>query len=266
MTTADQVILQDPGKSYRVLNLAVSTFNDASTSYRHQSIGGYHGAKLKRYQELIENEIAPELMGMRNALQNQDSSTLQTLTGQPAVNMLNTKYIVYNPDAAPLINTGALGNAWFVSEVKMVANADSEIAALRGFDPSRTVLVDQRFADLLKGFSPSADSGASIRLTDYKPNQVSYESNASTEQLAVFSEIYYDKGWNATIDGQPADYFRANYVLRAMRIPAGKHTIVFRFEPRAVAVGEKVALASSICLIGFVIGILAFILKKVAQK
>ena len=135
-TAADQVILQDPAKSYRVLNLAESTFNDASTSYRHQSIGGYCGAKLKRYQELIENELAPELMGMRNALQNQDSSTLGVLSGQPAVNMLNTKYIVYNPDAAPLINTGHWAIAWFVQYVELVANADSEIAALRGFDPS----------------------------------------------------------------------------------------------------------------------------------
>lgn len=262
MTTADQVILQDPAKSYRVLNLAVSTFNDASTSYRHQSIGGYHGAKLKRYQELIENEIAPELMSMRNALQKQDSATLQTLTSQSVVNMLNTKYIVYNPDAAPLINTGALGNAWFVSEVQMVANADSEIHALRTFDPARTVVVDQRYADQLKAFTPAPDSGASIKLTDYKPNQVSYESNASSEQLAVFSEIFYDKGWNATIDGQPADYFRANYVLRAMRVPAGKHTVVFRFEPRAVALGEKVALASSSLLILFSAGMGFLALRK----
>lgn len=262
MTTADQVILQDPAKSYRVLNLAESTFNDASTSYRHQSIGGYHGAKLKRYQELIENELAPELMGMRNALQNQDSSTLSVLTGQPAVNMLNTKYIVYNPDAAPLINTGALGNAWFVQNVELVANADSEIAALRGFDPSRTLVVDQRYADLVKGFTTTPDSGAFIRLTDYQPNHLKYESSASTEQLAVFSEIYYDKGWNATIDGKPADYFRADYVLRAMRIPAGKHTIEFRFEPRAVVVGEKIALASSSLLLLFCAGMGFLALRK----
>jgi hypothetical protein len=174
--------------------------------------------------------------------------------------MLNTKYIIYNPDAAPLVNSGALGNAWFVSEVKMVANADSELAALRGFDPSRTVLVDQRFSDLLKGFTVAPDSAATIRLTDYKPNHLTYECSASSEQLAVFSEIYYDKGWNATIDRKPADYFRADYVLRAMRIPAGKHTIEFRFEPRAVVVGEKIALASSSLLILFCagMGFLAF--------
>lgn len=229
---ADLTILQDTEPGFRVMNTTVSTFNDASTSYFHRSIGGYHGAKLKRYQELIEYQI--------------------TRNNMAVLDMLNTKYIILSPQegAAPVaqINPGALGPAWFVKEYKLVANADSEISALTGFKPAETAIVDQRFADQLNGFTIRYDSLATIDLTDYKPNHLTYKSESSSEQLAVFSEIYYDKGWTATIDGKPAPHFRTNYVLRAMRIPSGKHNIEFKFEPAVYYTGEKISMAGSLLL------------------
>jgi hypothetical protein len=253
MTLADQYILQDTSPSYRVLNIAVNTFNDASTSYYHQSIGGYHGAKLKRYKEVIDSCLTEELAVLRMVMQKPDSSNEGTIYSQPVINMMNTKYIVYNAEAPPLLNRGALGNAWFVNSVKMVPNADAEIVAIKNFDPRSTAFVDQKFEDKLKGFNiQGADSASSIILTKYKPNHLTYQASASAEKLAVFSEIYYDKGWNAYVDGKPADYFRANYILRAMRVPQGNHTIEFKFEPKVITTGEKVSFAGSLIILLFV--------------
>jgi hypothetical protein len=255
ITAADQALLQDTS-SYRVLNLSVNTFNDASTSYRHQSIGGYHGAKMKRYQELIENCIVGEIATLRGAMQNSSSPDfMQTMTGQPVLNMMNAKYIVYSPEAPPFTNFGSLGNAWFVPDYKLVANSDEEITAVKTFNPSALMLVDKRFQDQLNSYRFVADSTSTILQRSYQPNHLVYESNSSAERLAVFSEIYYDKGWNAYVDGNPVSYFRTNYVLRGMRIPAGKHTIEFKFEPQVIAVGEKVALASSSVLLLLVAGV-----------
>jgi hypothetical protein len=249
-TQADEIIHQDTTQSYRVLNVAANTFNDASTSYYHQSIGGYHGAKLKRYKELIDFNITGEVGLMRSVLQKPDSATERLLYMQPVTNMMNTKYIIYNPDAPPLRNNGALGNAWFVSAGMMVANSDSEIAAMKNFDPRMLVIYDQRYKDQLSGYTFSApDSGDRINLTSYNPSHLTYQSNSSAARVAVFSEIHYDKGWNAYVDNKPAEYFRANYVLRAMLIPAGEHKIEFKFEPEVIGVGEKVSFASSLLLV-----------------
>jgi hypothetical protein len=250
MTQADQYIKQDTS-SYRVLNLAANTFNDASTSYYHQSIGGYHGAKLKRYKELIDYNLGTDVSRLRSLLQKPDSNTEVEVARQPIINMLNTKFIIYNPDAPPLVNKGALGNAWFVFEYKLVPNADSEIVAMNYFNPKQTVIVDERFKDNLAGFNFAFDTTATISLIQYKPNHLTYKSSANAEQLAVFSEIYYDKGWNAYVDGKPADHFRANYVLRAMRVPAGQHTVEFKFEPAVVQTGEKISLAGSAMILIF---------------
>ena len=231
--------------NFRVMNMVVSTFNDASTSYYHKSIGGYHGAKLKRYQELIEFHIS------RNNI--------------AVLNMLNTKYfIVRGEDNQPAAqrNTSALGNAWFVKNYELVANADSEITALSNFNPATTAIVDKRFEEDLKELTPRFDASVSLILTDYKPNHLIYQSNAFKEQLAVFSEIYYDDGWNAYIDGELTPHFRANYVLRAMRIPLGEHKIEFKFEPKMYVLYERVALASSSLLLLIVIGIAFIELKK----
>jgi uncharacterized membrane protein YfhO len=152
----------------------------------------------------------------------------------------------------------ALGNAWFVNNVHLVNNADEEINALTEFMPSETAIVDKRFEFFVKGHIISKDSLATIKLTDYKPNHLTYASASSREQLAVFSDIYYEKGWKAYIDGEEAPYFRVNYVLRAMMVPAGKHTIEYKFDPPVYRVGEKISYASSILLLLLALGMAGF--------
>ena len=251
-TKADQAILQDKSPDYRVLNLSVNPWADASTSYFHKSIGGYHGAKMERYQELIEHQISPEIQMISKRLGNVKSQDdVETVfQGLNAINMLNTKYIIYNPDIAPLVNPDALGNAWFVSDIEMVANANEEIKALGDVNPAQKAVVDERFSDVLKNVSFEPGAQTSIQLKEYKPNYLKYEASVqSGTPLAVFSEIYYPKGWNAFIDGKLVDYIRADYVLRALPVPAGKHEIEFKFEPKSYFIGNKISMASSIILI-----------------
>ena len=225
-TQADQQILRDTDPNYRVFNSSVSTFNDASTSYFHKSIGGYHGAKLKRYQELIERHIS---MG-----------------NQAVINMLNTRYII-NRNGQVQKNSAALGNAWFVSKINLVENADEEINALSGFDPKSTAVIDKRFSDQIINVLDS--NTGNITLLEYRPNYLKYNSESVNEGIAIFSEIYYDKGWNAYIDGEKKSHFRANYVLRGMKIPSGNHIVEFKFEPLTYKIGETVSLTSSIILL-----------------
>jgi len=241
-TAADQEILKDTDPNYRVFNTTVSVFNDASTSYFHKSIGGYHGAKMKRYQELFDAHISKNNMEV--------------------LNMLNTKYFIIgvpsnpqdpNSQKTPMAqrNPAACGNAWFVKEYKFVANADSEIKSLEKFKPKEICFIDKTFESQLTNFKPKFDSIATINLKTYAPNELNYESNTSNEQLAVFSEIYYAKGWNAYIDDKKADHFRCNYVLRALKVPAGKHSIKFKFEPETYQKGETLAGVSSILIYVF---------------
>lgn len=240
MTRADEIILQDKDPHYRVYNTTQRLDQDASTSYYHKSIGGYHGAKMRRYQELIEHQ-----MGQRN---------------MEMFNMLNVKYFIIGDslnNLFPQQNMEANGNAWFVKEYVMVENANAEIDSLTGFNSKQKAFIDKRYADQLNGLTISYDSASSIKLTKYQPNKLVYESNTSSPQLAVFSEIFYDKGWNAYVDGQPVPHFCTDYVLRGMKVPAGKHTIEFRFEPSAVAIGETVTLVSSIALYGGVLALAA---------
>lgn len=252
-TLADTEILKDKDLSYRVLDLSDQNGfnNSARASFYHKSIGGYHAAKLRRYQELIDHQILNNLQNIYATFKtNPTQQGIDSMLAQQgALNMLNTRYIIHSADAPPLVNKHALGNAWFVKEIKMVENADTEIQAIGQVDPATTLVVDKRYEPELKGFTPKADPAASIKLTEYKPNDLKYESNASSEQLAVFSEIYYKDGWNAYVDGESKPYFSANWILRAMRIPAGKHTIEFKFEPQRYATGEKIALGSSLLLI-----------------
>ncbi|MFO7369526.1 MAG: YfhO family protein [Bacteroidales bacterium] len=250
-STADMLILKDRDTNFKVLNMSLSPLQDASTSYFHKSLGGYHGAKMRRFQELFDHNIQGEMMSIINTLQKRPvpeavDSTMATLN---AMNMLNTRYIIYNPDAPPLVNKNELGNAWFVKEFMMVPDADAEIAAIATFKPSEQAVVDERFSSLLKGFKPVYDSTAKISLTEYRANYLKYSSVSQADQLAVFSEVYYDKGWKAFVDGKPVPHFRANYLLRAMVIPSGSHVIEFRFHPNSYFIGEKISLASSILLI-----------------
>ncbi|MCW0482695.1 YfhO family protein [Gaoshiqia sediminis] len=247
-SAADQEILKDTDPDYRVLNLTVSLFQDASTSYFHKSLGGYHGAKMERYQELFDHQLFPEVRTLIGGFQKPEAidSVMRSLS---VVNMLNTKYIIYDPNRAPLQNHHALGHAWFVDEVKLVEDANEEIAALAGFDAAEEALVDQRFSEMLKDMQFGGAGESQIELLEYRPNYLKYKARAKNTSLAVFSEIYYPKGWKAYIDGQETDHLRANYVLRALPVPAGEHEIEFRFEPASYFTGNKISLASSLLLI-----------------
>ncbi len=263
-TVADEAILQDTDLDYRVLNIAENTFNSTATSYYHKSLGGYHAAKLRRYQDLVDSVIQKSMQAINNTLRVNptDSSIRETFSHQGVLNMLNTKYIIYNPDAPPLQNRYALGNAWFVADIKYAKNADEEIKIVSEINPAHTVVVDERYKNELEGFTQKQDVAATIKLTEYRANKLNYESNSTTEQLAVFSEIYYKEGWNAYLDGELKPHFASNYILRAMRIPAGKHNIEFKFEPKKYFVGEKISLASSILLFVFIGGALFMAYKK----
>lgn len=249
-TVADNEIFKDKDLSYRVINLN-NPFQETSTSYFHHSIGGYYAAKLRRYQELIEHRLQPELNSIISAFQNAKSA--EDLMGAfaqcPSLNMLNTRYIIYNPEQPPLRNPFALGNAWFVNNVEVVDNADAEMAALNTIQPLTTAVVDRRFADCLKGFTPAPDSTASIRLESYRPNKLVYQTKASTDQLAVFSEVYYQPGWTATVDGKPVPHFRADWILRGMIVPAGEHQIIFEFRPEGYVVAANVSAYSSFIIL-----------------
>ncbi len=253
---ADQYILSDQTGPFRVLDLTESPFNSSRTSYYHHSIGGYHGAKLQRYQDLIDFRITPEMIRMGTKLQLTSSldSVAAIFPEIHTLNMLNTRYLITNPETAPQYNPHALGNAWFVSNYRLVGNADEEMLGLEEIDPSATALVDRRFAGHLEGKAFRSDPNAWIELTDYQPNRLIYRYSAGSEQLAVFSEVYYPDGWKVFINGEEAGHFRANYILRAMVLPAGSHEIEFRFEPQTYQAGEKISLAFSILLVLVVVG------------
>jgi len=242
-TAADNQILQDKDPDFRVLNLTSNTFNDAGTSYFHKSIGGYHGAKLRRYQELIDHGIRKDIGSFAKSM-----STDST----PVLNMLNTRYFILpDKDKQPVAfpNHRSLGNAWFVTAVKVVDNADAEIREMNNFRPDSVAIVDKTFAGNLNSFVPGKDSADFIKLEKYSANALNYRYRTKNSRLAVFSEIYYPKGWNAYVDGKLTPHFRANYVLRAMVLPAGEHQVRFQFEPGVFFTGEKISLASSIILI-----------------
>jgi hypothetical protein len=258
-TVADAAILKD--QSYhRVLNLSVSTFNDNSpTSWFHKSIGGYHGAKLKRYQELIDSSISRELglfqvtfkaAGEQVKTYDDLIPLLMPLFNRTSVlNMLNAKYIILNPKAPPVVNPHAMGNAWFVEKPLMVDNANMELASVNKIDPSREAVIDARFREQVKGSIYPVTGNDKIELVSYQPNELEYKYTAEGEKLAVFSEIYYPAGWKCFIDGKESEYFRTNYVLRGMILPGGTHQVKFAFEPSSYINGNKISLASSILLI-----------------
>jgi hypothetical protein len=228
---ADLAIMEDTEPGYRVLNDA-NPFNEARTSYFHRSIGGYHAAKLQRYQDIIDRYLSRFHIGV--------------------INMLNTKYYIENDPASGertvAINPEAFGAAWFVGGVQWVDGAMAELDALETADLRRIAVVDERFRERVPTDFP-ADDAAEIELTEYRPNYLKYETSATSEQLAVFSEIYYDKGWKAYIDGEEMPYLRADYILRAMEIPAGEHVVEWRFRAPRFATVEGVTLAASIAVL-----------------
>ncbi len=263
-TKADDFILKDSDVGVRVLDLTESTFNSSRTSYFHQSIGGYHGAKLQRYQDIIDFYISKNINELISELNQQISmdSIYALLKEMPVLNMLNTRYIIINPGNMPLINMNAIGNAWFVSDYIVAENPDDELLLLKDIDPENTAIIDKSFKDNVSGLTLNHDTTAEIDLIDYQPNKLKYTSNNSEVSLAVFSEIYYPKGWNVTINGEQAEHFRANYILRAMVIPAGENEIIFEFKPKSYFAGENIALAFSILLVLLVLSYLGYKLYK----
>jgi hypothetical protein len=259
---ANQFILQDHDPDFRVLDLTQSTFNDASASYFHKSIGGYHGAKLQRYQDLIEYYIQNEMQSIIGVLSNQPTMDKinKMFYGQQVLNMLNTRYVMYNPDAQPLINPAAFGEAWFVDSVVIVPTADEEIAALGKHALEKTAIVDKRYENQLSAKSWSGD--AAIQLISYQPNHLTYQTELTQDRLAIFSEIYYENGWNAYLDGTKVPYLRANYVLRGMLIPMGKHVVEFKFEPTVWVIGERISFAASLLLILLVVASIGLEFKR----
>ena len=241
-TETDKMILEDEALDYRVLNLASNTFNENNTAYWHKSVGGYHAAKLRRYQEMIEEHISGEMQGLYQAVADAGGDMEQLdPSAFPVLNMLNTRYFIFplqGGQTVPLANPFALGNAWFVDEVDYVNNANEEIEAIHGLNPTEKAIVDKKFESVVK--SLPSDSTATIELVAYEPNYLKYEVSSDKGGTVVFSEIYYP-GWKSTIDGQEVAHGRANYILRAMNVPAGQHVVEFRFDPTSLHVTENIA-------------------------
>ena len=273
-TQADEIILQDTTLDYRVLNFVGfpgNTFNENNTAYWHKSVGGYHAAKLRRYQEMIDHHIVPEMQATYQAvataggeMDSVDASKFRVL------NMLNTKYFIFpagqQGQPVPVENPYAYGNAWFVDKVQYVNNANEEIDALNDILPTETAIVDAKFKEQLKGVTEGyKDSLSTVRLTSYEPNRLIYKTSSPKDGVVVFSEIYYP-GWQATIDGQPVDIARADYILRAMNVPGGEHTIEMWFDPQSIHITESIAYAALALLLIGVMVLLWMERRKVTEK
>ena len=236
-------------RDYRVLNFATNTFNDSKPAAFHHQIGGYSAVKMRRYQDLIDFYLSRHL-------------------NMKVLNMLNARYFVGNNGQVQR-NPDALGNCWFVDEVKFVESPNDEILALNDFEPSHTAVVDRSLMGKhLEGFVPTADSTASILMehqSPYNPDYLRYTSHSSTEQLAVFSEVYYEPDWRAYIDGKPATYLRANYLLRAMLVPAGDHVIEFRNEAPMFHRMDTITLVASVVMVLLAAGSIVIVYRKKKQ-
>lgn len=234
-TQANLQILQDEDLSYRVANLSVSIFNDATTSHFHKSVGGYHAAKMRRYQEVIDKYLSKMDMDVYN--------------------MLNTRYFIQKTEEGSALsvayNDKALGNGWFVENVELVKSVDDEYNRLGEINPGNTAVVNEKFAKTLEGVELTAnvDSLSSITLVNYKANELRYKTESTKKALAVFSEIYYPKGWSAYIDGEPAEILCVNYILRGLVIPAGEHNVEFKFEAPNFKIVVAITYISSILII-----------------
>ena len=257
MTSADEAILQDKSLDYRVLNFATNTCNENETSFYHKSVGGYHAAKLRRYQEMIEAYIMPQMQAAMKTVAEAGGNFAEVKGDSiyPVINMLNTKYFIFplqGGDVTPLQNPYAYGNAWYVDKVEYAANANEEIDKVGQCDLRHVAVADNSFKAVL-GESVSQDSTARVTITDYQPNHLTYTAESEKGGVIVFSEIYYPE-WTATIDGKPAEVGRVNYILRALNVQPGKHEIVLDFHPASVASTETVAYAALAILLLTLIG------------
>lgn len=278
-TDADRYIIEQSGegRDYRVLNFTVSTFNDNTTSAFYSSVGGYHAAKLRRYQELIEAHIVPEMSKVYEALRQAPMDTLAMAERQtqypiydlsvvntdslfPVINMLNTRWFILGAGEKgeikmPVENVTAMGNAWFVTDIQWVANANEELDALSKVNLRNTAVVAKDGFGFLK-----AGGEGSVKLTSYEANEAKYEVESAQGGLVVFSEVYYP-GWTATIDGQPAELGRANYVLRALNVPSGKHEVVLSFKPQSIQTTETIAYVALAVLVLLIVAGIVFKLR-----
>ena len=250
MQSHEKQILQDRDPHFRVMNLTTNTFNDARTSYYLKSIGGYSAAKLRRYQDLIDQHISKMNMNV--------------------INMLNAKYLIV-PDkkgGQPQVqrNFGAMGNAWFVDTLLVVNTANEESDALNYIDLRSTAVLDKEFASCVEDFTPQRDPESMVRLTKYTPRYIDYEYTTSHPGTIVFSEIYYPYGWKAMIDGVPVDHYRVNYMLRALNVPAGNHTIHFEFDPDSAKKGDTIAMICILIMYGTMAGVMVFSLYATVRK
>jgi hypothetical protein len=264
---ADRMILQDPDNNYRVLNLTSNTFNESSTSYFHKSIGGYSPAKLRRYQDMIDFHISSEIQSLyTEIMNNQGNIGLVNPEKFKVLNMLNTKYFILsggNQQPIPLKNPYAYGNVWIADGYKIVDNPDQEILALYNVNVKDTVVIDKRFMEMVNNKDLSRDTNAKIINTLCHPNHLTYTSNFNKDQLTVFSEVFYKTGgWVSYLDGKEVPHFRVNYILRAMVVPAGEHTIEFKYIPHMSILSGKIAMASSIVVILILITALGFAIYR----
>ena len=290
-TEADLFIQKDTDPEYRVLNFSEANrrdpFNEGVTSYFHKSVGGYHAAKLRRFQEMrdhteMDGKISAVAENLEKAPADPKTNSRAFVLAQlnqagllTQLNMMNTKYIIIGKGESQkdvVQNPFAAGSAWFVKGLKIVNSADDEMMAINNFPVKDTAVVDIKtrpeFGKYMEGFNAKHDSAASIKLTEYRPNQVTYKSKATNEEFAVFSEAYYNSGlgWNAYLDGQKVEHVRVDYMLRGMRVPAGEHTIVYKFEPKTFAMGEKISLISSLLMLAMLIGAVAFEVIRVNKQ
>ena len=251
-TATDMEILKDKALSYRVLNFASGAFNENNTSYFHKSIGGYHPAKLRRYQEMIDKYIAPEMQAAMQAIGSK-GGVMSEVDGRklfPVLNMLNAKYFIVplqGNATTSIQNPYAQGNGWFVDKLTYVADANAEYAEVGKIDVSHEAVADKKFEAVL-GNTQANDSTASVVLTKYEPNSLTYTVNSAKGGVVVFSEVYYP-GWSATIDGQPAELGRVNYILRALNVKAGKHEVVLEFHPSSISTTETIAYVALVALL-----------------
>jgi hypothetical protein len=250
LSDADKKIKADPEKNFRVLDESGGDpFQDSHTSYYHNSVGGYHPAKLAIYNDLIEHQLAKG--------------------NQEVYNMLNTKYIIQKSrdgrEDVAIMNPGAFGSCWLVSAIKYVATADQEMAALDSLNLRDTAVVQQSFMGDIP-FMPVKDSTASVKLIENLNDRITYQFQAKSNQFAVFSEIYYSRGWNAFIDGKKSPYAKVDYVLRGMAVPAGTHTIEFRFEPQSFILGNKISIWATIITYLLLIAALVNVFRGTKRK
>lgn len=249
MQPHEKAILADPDPHFRVMNVAGNTFNDARTSYYLKSIGGYSAAKLRRYQDLIDQHLSKMNMNV--------------------LNMLNTKYfIVQSKDGElqPMQNPDAMGNAWYVEKLVVADNANEESEALNTLDLATTAVLDKEFAPYVKDYNPGKDSTATVVLTKYTPRYLDYESHSATDGTIVFSEIYYPYGWKASIDGEPVEHYRVNYMLRALNVPAGDHKIHFVFDPDSVRKGDTLSMICVFIMYGATLTIIVLSIVNMLKR